>query len=324
MKPRSIVSNLAAFCTLVLFTMSCTDHEGPAPATVRREIIAKDLNTPLGLTFDPAGRLFVSEAGSGQSNSQISMVENNQVRPVITGLLSVTDGPAFLGITHLLFANDSLYFLHGVNGMLYSVKTSELNPAQPRSVQQLTSQFLRPFVDGLKAVNPLNSNAYNLTADAQGTIYIVDAGSNVVIKRTKGTGKLEMVAKLPNVTDKQEPVPTGIVHDGTNLLVSTLSGYPFTKGSAVIYQVTPSGQVSIYQKGYTTLMDITLSEGNKPVVIEYTSDGSFNASQPTGRIANTLGNTLTGDLRGPSSIERRGNSYYVTSSVSGLVERFTW
>ncbi|OMP13747.1 Six-bladed beta-propeller, TolB-like protein [Corchorus olitorius] len=143
MKTRSIVLNLAAFCTLVVFSLSCTDHEGPAPGTVRREIVAKGLNTPLGLTFDPGGRLFVSEAGSGQFNSQISIIENNQARPVITGLLSAKDGPAFLGITHLLFANDSLYFLHGINGMLYSVKASELNPAQPLGEQKLTSQFLR-------------------------------------------------------------------------------------------------------------------------------------------------------------------------------------
>ena len=325
MKTLSLFSKVLLFVSLGLFILSCTDHEGPAAGTVQREILVSGLNGPTGLTFDPQGRLFVSEVGTGQNQSQISLVENNQAKPVIQGLPSMPDGPAFfIGITHLLFANDSLYFLHGALGTLFSVKTSQLNPNQPLSQANLTSQALRPFIDSLKLVTPLNSNAYNLTSDASGNIVIADAGTNAVIKRQKGTGKLQLLAHLPNVTPAQEAVPTGIVFDGTNFLVTTLSGGPFTKGSAVIYQVSPQGVVSIYQSNYTTLMDLTLSEGNKPVVIELVSDGIFNPSLPSGRIANTLGKTLIGDLRGPSAIERQGNSYYVTSVSQGLLERFTW
>lgn len=325
MKPRSILLGLTALVALTVFTLSCTDHTGPDPASVQRQIIASGLKGPIGIAFDAQERLFVAEVGTGQSNSQISLIENNQVKPVVQGLPSMPDGPAFfIGITHLLFANDSLYFLHGALGNLYSVKASQLNPNQPLQLSDLKSQALRPFIDSLKLVTPLNSNAYNLTSDASGNIVLVDAGTNAVIKREKNTGKLTLLAHLPNVTPAQEAVPTGIVFDGTNFLVSTLSGGPFTKGSAVIYQVTPQGVVSVYQSGYTTIMDLTLSEGNKPVVVEFVSDGIFNPTLPSGRLANALGTTLVSDLRGPASVERKGNSYYVTSVSQGLLERFSW
>lgn len=313
---------------LLVGLFSCTDHEVPNPGEVIRQTVIENLKSPIGLAFNAQDQIFVTEAGTGNQDARVSMIMNGQAMPVVTGMQSVAAEGTIEGIGHLYFHGDSLYILHGIEGMIYSVKTSSLNPNQPLAASSITRQFVRPIVDSLKLVTPLNSNVYNLTAGPNGDLYITDAGTNIVLKREKGTGKISLFAKIPKVTPTAEAVPTGIVFDGQKFLVTALSGGPFIDGTSKIFQIDLAGNVSEYKTGFTTLTDITLSGANKPVVVQL---ARF-AFAPTPGFVPNSGNLLSEDGKAvvtgfsmPTDIENKGtNKYYVLNHGSGKLEMVSW
>lgn len=105
-----------------------------------------------------------------------------------------------------------------------------------------------------------------MTPGPDGALYFADAGANAIIRRAK-TGELSVLAEIPgipNLTPVGPPVtqsvPTGLVYDGQNFLVSTLLGFPFPAGKAMVYQVTTAGKVSVYQSGFNSLTGVKLGE----------------------------------------------------------------
>ena len=101
-----------------------------------------------------------------------------------------------------------------------------------------------------------------MTLGPDGALYFADAGANAIIRRSK-TGDLSVLAEIPGVANPTpvgppvvQSVPTGIVYDGQKFLISTLLGFPFPSGKAVIYQMDLSGKVSVYQQGFTSLVAV--------------------------------------------------------------------
>ncbi|UOQ69604.1 ScyD/ScyE family protein [Hymenobacter volaticus] len=262
----------------------CQDDDGnyefiPEPTRFTATPFAQNLVKPIGLSVGSRGQLWVSESGTGQNDARISLVTaNGQVYPALTGFASVLANGTAEGISHILYDEGTLYVLEGGTGKLYTVDVSTFKPGDPpRTAQSLPSEDIGTFVRAQRLTDPVNTNLYNLTFGPDGHLYIVDSGANAIIKRHSATRALSVFARLPNVTATQEAVPTGIVYDGRKFLVTTLSGGPFTRGTANIYQVDPAGIVSVYKSGFTTLTDITLSVNYQPIVTEY---GQFAFSPP--------------------------------------------
>ena len=139
-----------------------------------------------------------------------------------------------------------------------------------------------------------------------------------------------MLAAIPGVPNSAsegpatiDGVPTGIVYDGEKFLVSTLTGFPFPAGKARIYQVDPAGKVSLYQEGFTTLVDIALGADNRPLVLQIATFGLQGLSPNSGTITRATPEQNTVLLEGlnlPTDLERRGpKTWYVTSLVDGKV-----
>ena len=315
---------------------SCQDDDGnyeiiPEPTQFTATPFAQNLVKPIGLSVGSRGQLWVSESGTGQNDARISLVTaSGQVYPALTGFASVLANGTAEGISHVLYDDGTLYVLEGGTGKLYTVDVSTFQPGDPpRTAQSLPSEDIGTFVRAQRLTDPVNTNLYNLTFGPDGHLYIVDSGANAIIKRHSATKALSVFARIPNVTANQDAVPTGIVYDGRRFLVSTLSGGPFTKGSANIYQVDPAGNVSIYKSGFTTLTDIVLSVNYQPIVTEY---GQFAFSPPppgfvprSGRIANAGGTALLEGLDRPTDIERAGiRTYYVLSNGDGTIQKLTY
>jgi hypothetical protein len=176
-----------------------------------------------------------------------------------------------------------------------------------------------PFVKNTHMTHP-----YGITKAPDGSFYITDAAANAVLHRSR-TGIYSVVAEVPGIANPTpvgppfiESVPTGVIVQDGKLLVSTLLGFPFPSGKAIIYQITTSGQISIFQQGFTTLVDIVPGTDKGRLVTEH---GSFSPAtgfaKNTGRLVWANGQTATPfveNLNLPVGIvQANDHTWYVTS-----------
>ena len=316
----------------LFFFMGCEEDETEPiqdPTQFTATSFVSGLKMPVGMSIDEKGQLWVAETGTGNNDAQVSLITpQGAVYPVITGLNSVFANGSIEGMGHVLYKNGKLYILNGNAGRLYIADVSSFKAGDaPQATGSLESEDIRTFVHGLNLTDPVNSNAYQLTFGPDDHLYIVDAGANAIIKRDKNSKALSLFAQIPNIAPTTEAVPTGIVFDGDKFLVSSLSGGPFIKGSAKIFQVDLAGTVSDYRTGFTTATDILLTPNNKPLITEF---AEFSLTPPgfvpaTGRIANEEGTTLLGGLTMPTDLETDGTKvYYLMSYAEGTIQKLTY
>jgi hypothetical protein len=305
----------------------CADHLSPSPVGVIT--LANGLLAPLGMDVDAAGRVFVAEAGTGKNDSRISIISNGKVLPAITGFDSRIFQGEVAGVGHILFADGMLYITHD-NGKLYKANLNNYKTGDaPLSAANIPSEDVGAFVKtqtliaGVVTDNPdKDSHPYHMVIGPGGDLFITDAAANVIVRRNKTTGALSVFANIPGIKNPTpvgppfiQSVPTGIVYDGTNLLVSGLMGFPFPAGAAQVYQVTPAGVVSVYKAGFNSLTGLDLNNGM--VVMEYGTFGQTGWVANSGRLVRvgTPTNTvLTSGLNLPTALKKiTANSYFVVS-----------
>ena len=223
----------------VLLT-SCQDHLSPSP-TPSTITLATGLLAPIGVDADATGRVWVTEAGTGKNNDgRVSIISNGTVIPAITGFASIIFQGSVEGLNHLMFADGVLYIL-GPNSILYKANVASFKTGDtPLLAQNIPSEDIGACVKaqtaaGIVTDNPdKDSHIYQMTVGPSGDLFFADAAANVIVRRSKATGALSIVANIPGIANPTpvgppfiQGVPTGLVFDGQNLLVSTLIGFPF-------------------------------------------------------------------------------------------------
>src|SRR5688572_14960453 len=120
-------SKITYFFLLVLLlgTTACEEFydivEEIKPRPPRSTIFATGLIAPLGVESDALGQLWVTEAGTGETNDGELAFINSEgvVYPVVQGFVSeASPEGAIFGLNHLLLKDNILYMLHGVEGRL--------------------------------------------------------------------------------------------------------------------------------------------------------------------------------------------------------------
>ena len=110
-------------------------------------------------------------------------------------------------------------------------------------------------------------------------LLVTDAGSNTLLRVDRTNGTVSLVAAFPGrfigpPVPSSDAVPTGVtVGPDGNFYVAELTGFPFTPGAARIYQVTPSGVVTIAYEGFTTITDIAFGKDGSLYVLQADSNG---------------------------------------------------
>ena len=339
--------SLLVISGLIIGIAACVqDHRIPNPVTlaaVQGPPFASGLLSPIGITDDPKGNVWVTEAGSGTiNNGQVSVITPAGQRfPAITGFVSgISPENSPEGLNHLIYKEGKLYILHGLEDKLYIVDVSNFTPgvSNPIPASSIPGIDIGTFVRNARpnAPDAPDSNPYNLTFGPNGDLFITDAGGNAIVRRNKDTGALSIYAVFPDVPNPTfpsapvgpptiDPVPTGIVFDGTNFLVTTLVGFPFPAGQAKIFQVPGTGTApvtpTVYRSGFSGLTDIAFSPGGRPIVTE------FGFSTP-GRVAN--GNDAAQALFTPAITPvdihvstNNPDTYYVLYYGPGLIMKLT-
>ncbi|GAB3526361.1 hypothetical protein GCM10027443_01400 [Pontibacter brevis] len=296
---------------------------------------ATGLATPVGLELDRYNRLWVTEAGTGMNDGHVSVITpTGNVHTVIEGFVSVIDpegNPS--GVNHLMYDNGTLWITHGAEGRLYWADVSNYVPgAAPLQASELAYQEVGSFVLG---EGFHESNLYKLTKGPNGDLFLVDAAANAVLRRDAQTTELSIFAEFPSIANPTQigppfihAVPTGIVFDQNRFLVSTLTGFPFPEGEAKVYEVDTEGEVSVFQEGFTTLVDVELDIHRMPLVLQFSEFGQEGWIPGTGKIMQATDgpdDVLHAGLSFASDMELTGaRTAYVTNLAEGKILRIKY
>ena len=317
------------FLLSLLFLAGC--HKGNDNPTAKVTTIATGLVLPMGLETDNAGNIWVAETGTSHDDGKVVIVRPNGIKyDAIINLSSINNEQSgeSEGPSNLILENNNLYVLAA--DFLYKINVSGFRPGdKPIDATNLPRENIGNYVRGLNIVVPNDSHPYNLIKGPDGDIYIADAGANAIIHR-HSAGNYSVLAKLPgfaNPTPVGPPqiqaVPTGIIFDGHDFLVSTLTGFPFVEGKANIYRVSLSGNVSVYQAGFTTLTN--LCDGNiyGHGVLHHANFGQMGFAPNTGSFMLSNGSTskvLVDNLNMPVGLKQINyHSWYISSMGDGTI-----
>ncbi|AUD07226.1 ScyD/ScyE family protein [Spirosoma pollinicola] len=332
---------LPLLCSLLTgaLVISCQDHRIPAPETVKVSTFATGLASPIGLETDASGRVWVTEAGTGKNDGKVSVITpDGKVYPVITGFDSeVFQGSELDGLNHLLFADGLLYVL-GSKSRLYSVNIASFKPGDtPLSATSLPVEDVSKFIIDFPFPADQDtgeSHLYNMTVGPNGDLFFSDAAANAIIRRTKA-GVWSVFANIPRLKNPTpvgppfiDSVPTGIVFDGKNLLVTTLVGFPFPKGASIVYQVDQSAAISVFKQGFTSLVDLNLDTDLGLLLIQHGVFGQQGFGAKTGQVIQVTASgssVLVDGLNLPTDLRQiDAHTAYVSSLGDGSVLKVTY
>ena len=315
----------------------------PEPSSLKLTTLASGLSGPIALKKDASGRIWVAESGTGKDDGRLSMItDDGKIYPVITGFDSgIIMGGEVEGLNHLIFADGLLYIL-GSHSRLYKANVAAFKPGDtPMMAKNLDVEDKKQFILDYKfpaGQDTEDTHLYNMTLGPNGDLYFADAAANAIIRRTKA-GVWSVFAYVPGIKNPTpvggpfvESVPTGIVFDGQKFLVTTLLGFPFPAGQALIYQVDQAGTVLPYKNGFTSLVAINLDNLLGGLVVQHGIFGMMGFGHNSGQLIQiTSGGTsvLADKLDLPTDVERGdAHTLYVSSLgvglTGGMIQKITY
>jgi hypothetical protein len=334
---RLILSSLLAGSLLA----GCQDHRLTAPAVqLTTTTLATGLVGLIGVETDTSGRVFVTEQGTGKNDGRLSEITpDGVVHPVITGLYSFLRPDGELDATdHLLVMNGVLYFLNPQG--LYSLNLATYKTGNaPIPASSLTPEPIQPSVIAYNFADDTGeSHPYNMIPGPDGLLYFTDAAANAIIRRSK-PGQFDVVTAVPGIPNPNpagpppgppvvQSVPTGITYDGKQFAISTLLGFPFPAGKALIYRMDLSGKLTVFQQTFNSLVDIENDGNGNYLVLEFAAFGPMGWTPNTGRLLRAKGTSsdvLLDKLNMPTDLKLvDAHTAYLTSMGNGSVSKITF
>ncbi|GAB4016566.1 hypothetical protein GCM10028808_45420 [Spirosoma migulaei] len=333
---RSVLSFFLAGSLLT----GCQDHRVPAPVQPTISTLATGLVAPIGVEADASGRVFVTEQGTGINDGRVSEITpDGKVHPVITGLYSFKRPDNELDATdHLLAADGMLYVLNAKG--LYTLNLASFKTGDaPIPAASLTPENIQKFViDYAFTEDTGESHLYNMTLGPDGALYMSDAAANAIIRRSK-TGQLSVVTAVPGIANPNpagpppgppfiESVPTGITYDGKQFAISTLLGFPFPAGKAIIYQMDLAGKLNVFQQTFNSMVDIENDGNGNYLALEFAIFGPTGFTPKTGRLLRAKGTSsdlLIDKLNMPTDLKLiDSHTAYLTSMGDGTLLKITF
>lgn len=328
--PRPFLLSKGFFILMMIFTVlsfsGCNKIRDYLEPELKIETIATGFVNPIGVETDSWGRVWIAQGGTGKHDGKISVVNSyGEVHDVYVNLESfVHDNGEIEGPTHLLLSGSTLYIMGAYGKMLKANISTYKTGDAPKNASVLPYENIGAFVLDYDFKNKIyQTHPYGITEAPDGTIYITEAASNALLRRDKN-GRLSVVAEIPGIPNpgpvgppQIESVPTSVLFDGKDLLVTTLLGFPFPVGKSIIYKVTLAGKVSVYQSGFTSLVDMAEGARRGRLVLEHGKFGQMGFAANTGRLVWAKGNSMTelaGGLNLPAGLKQvNDHTWYVTS-----------
>lgn len=328
--------------------------------------IASGLNGPVGVLAGPEGKVWTIDAGTGGdreipfispqtleptlatvgNTARVTEVSPDGEQRTLARLPSISVGQENIGGANLALQNGTLYATNGQwaegAGIERIPKVAAVVEISDEGSKEVASTW-----DFEQSQNPdgfsKNSNPYGLAPGPDGDLLVGDAAANDLLKVDPQSGEIETLAVFEGLPAQQpnpgrggasetDPVPTGVAVDRAgSTYVSLLPGAPVSPGSAKILKVTPSGEVSDYATGLTSLIDVAFRPDGALYAVqlaEFTVEGPTPGTGAIVRITENGPETVLDDLSFPTSIDfdDSGAAYLATDGLgppgSGKVVKF--
>ncbi|HRA47833.1 MAG TPA: ScyD/ScyE family protein [Thermomicrobiales bacterium] len=280
---------------------------GPPPFVVPAGCtsVAKDLINPRGLFVTADGTLYIAEAGNGGEvgdfgtpvvgtpspdpvtshgdTGRISMVAADGTQSVVAdGLTSYVFGSEVVGPAGVAVAADGTIYAAiggpGPNtaafppaGLADHVVSIDAKTGAATSVADIGSYERENNPDP----NAVDSNLSAIAIAADGSLYVADAGGNVVYKVDPATGTIAVLAVIPGLPSANgeanperggkaeiDPVPTSLVADpsgGVYVGLLTGAGLWGVPGSAKILHIAEDGTITDTATGLHMTVGIAMA-----------------------------------------------------------------
>lgn len=331
----------------VLFCLLATTFNLFSQATPR--VVAEGFRGGLiGIEIDADGNIWATEHGTGNDDGKITIIDPTGKQTVfMTGLPSTyiqAAGEVTGSFRTYQMPNNRVMIVvgEGTNDKsesLLIVNKTNFSPNKPFTLADVEQTIkLGTFVH---AQGFVQSDPFHAVWDANGNIYVADAGANSILKWTKSTGALSIVKTfdrtpnpLPFGPPVVDPVPTKVLlkPDG-NMFVSQLTGFPFVPGAAKVFNLTLTGDLSVHAEGFTCLTDMNFDPKDKNLcVLQFGEfgmvDTTFTFKLGTAAVIKLLPNgqrqTIASGIGGlaPSFTFDGKGGLYVTDLVFGQILRY--
>ncbi|TKK64471.1 ScyD/ScyE family protein [Ilyomonas limi] len=321
--------SLFLFLLLLLFSSGCKKiiEHLPDPAITT---VATGLTNVIGVETDTKGNAWVALFGTGNNDGKIVVVtpDGNKYDAIVnlSSIINPVSGEID-GTANMLIDGDTMFITSAK--FLYKANISQFTPGDaPLDGASIPYEDVGAFSLSYPWVNNAHdSHIYGITKGPDGDIYLTDAGANAVIHRLS-SGSYTVLAEVPGYSNptpvgppQVQSVPTSILYDGNDFLVTTLTGFPFLPGYATVYKISLSGALSVYQGGFTTLVNIARGNQLGHLVVQYGTFGATGFENNTGALIWANSRTAAPLIEGlnmPVGIKQVSpNTWYVTTQGDG-------
>src|SRR5260370_35400855 len=108
--------------------------------------------------------------------------------------------------------------------------------------------------------------------DAGGKLFSLNPNNGDVVKITAAgviTRGIDISASQGHI------IPTALTFQNGNFYVGNLNTFPIVQGSSKVFKITPTGQLSVFATGFTTILGLAFDSKGRLYVLENTIGHPF-------------------------------------------------